>query len=79
MTYNLGSSPEDNIIFYVVAFVGQDRVSPRVKTTAFIWKAHQTVFMVNTVLSLSLCVFRGKCASLVIFPFNGISGQMAIN
>lgn len=42
MTYNLGGSPEDNIIFYVVAFVGQDRVSPQSDDESFSWKAYQT-------------------------------------
>lgn len=56
LTYNLGGSPEDNIIFYVAAFVGPHRVSLQSEDNSFIWKAYQTVFCgQHNAVSLFVC------------------------
>lgn len=61
LTCNLSGSPEDKIIFYVASFVGQDRVFLQSEDKSFAWKAYQTVFMVNTVLSSFPWVWKKMC------------------
>lgn len=79
LTYNLGGSPEDNIIFYVAAFVGPHWVFPsRARTIASYGKLTRP-FWWSTRCCLALCGLRGKRVSLVIFSFISISGQIAIN